>query len=150
MAFDPFFCGRDAGRGIGLGLPKALRLIESNGGRLAIDSRPGKGTRVVVTLAEVGGGTAIGVSAGTATISATASGFTATASVTVTAIPPGIVRLELSPTSGTLTVGGTQAVTVTAVFSDTTRQDVTAQATISSTAPSVASVSGTAIGAWGP
>jgi hypothetical protein len=60
MAFDPFFCGRDAGRGIGLGLPKALRLIESNGGRLAIDSRPGKGTRVVVTLAEVGGGTAIG------------------------------------------------------------------------------------------
>mgnify|MGYP006275565063 CR=1 FL=1 len=49
-AFDPFYCGRDAGRGIGLGLPKALRLIESNGGRLAVESRPGAGTRVVVHL----------------------------------------------------------------------------------------------------
>jgi hypothetical protein len=49
-AFDPFHCGRDAGRGIGLGLPKALRLIESNGGRLAVESRPGEGTRVVVSL----------------------------------------------------------------------------------------------------
>jgi signal transduction histidine kinase len=60
MAFDPFFCGRDAGRGIGLGLPKALRLIESNGGGLTIDSRPGKGTRVAVTLPDVGGDAAIG------------------------------------------------------------------------------------------
>jgi signal transduction histidine kinase len=49
-AFDPFYCGRDAGRGIGLGLPKALRLIESNGGGLAVESRPGEGTRVVVRL----------------------------------------------------------------------------------------------------
>ena len=55
MAFDPFFCGRDAGRGIGLGLPKALRLIESNGGVLAIDSRPGRGTRVVVSLPDADG-----------------------------------------------------------------------------------------------
>jgi len=49
-AFDPFYCGRDAGRGIGLGLPKALRLIETNGGRLSVDSRLGAGTRVVVHL----------------------------------------------------------------------------------------------------
>jgi hypothetical protein len=49
-AFDPFYCGRDAGRGIGLGLPKALRLIESNGGGLAVESRPGEGTRVVISL----------------------------------------------------------------------------------------------------
>jgi len=52
-AFDPFHCGRDAGRGIGLGLPKALRLIESNGGSLAVESRPGEGTRVVVSLPAV-------------------------------------------------------------------------------------------------
>jgi signal transduction histidine kinase len=39
-----------AGRGIGLGLPKALRLIESNGGGLVVESRPGEGTRVVVNL----------------------------------------------------------------------------------------------------
>ncbi len=49
-SFDPFYSGRDAGRGIGLGLPKALRLIESNGGTLAVDSRPGHGTRITVEL----------------------------------------------------------------------------------------------------
>jgi len=49
-AFDPFFSGRDAGRGIGLGLPKARRLIESSGGTLLVDSAPGHGTRVTVTL----------------------------------------------------------------------------------------------------
>lgn len=49
-ACDPFFSGREAGRGIGLGLPKALRLIEANGGRLRIASRPGHGTRCRVSL----------------------------------------------------------------------------------------------------
>ncbi|MGI9176294.1 MAG: sensor histidine kinase, partial [Pirellulales bacterium] len=47
-SFDPFYSGRDAGRGIGLGLPKALRLIESNGGMLTVDSRPGQRTKVTV------------------------------------------------------------------------------------------------------
>jgi len=49
-AFDPFFSGRDAGRGIGLGLPKALRLVELNRGRLAVESRPSAGTRVWIEL----------------------------------------------------------------------------------------------------
>jgi hypothetical protein len=49
-AFDPFFSGRDAGRGIGLGLPKALRLIEVNGGTLTIQSAAGRGTVVAVSL----------------------------------------------------------------------------------------------------
>ena len=49
-ACDPFFSGRDAGRGIGLGLPKARRLIESSGGSLSIESRPGRGTRCIVDL----------------------------------------------------------------------------------------------------
>ena len=52
-AFDPFFSGRDAGRGIGLGLPKALRLVELNRGRLAVESRPAAGTRVLVDLPTV-------------------------------------------------------------------------------------------------
>ena len=52
-AFDPFFSGREAGRGIGLGLPKAWRLVEINGGALEIDSRPGRGTRVMVSLPTV-------------------------------------------------------------------------------------------------
>jgi signal transduction histidine kinase len=49
-AFDPFFSGRDAGRGIGLGLPKARRLIESSGGSVFVDSAPGRGTSVTITL----------------------------------------------------------------------------------------------------
>jgi signal transduction histidine kinase len=49
-AFDPFYSGREAGRGIGLGLPKAWRFVEANGGGIAIDSRPGQGTRVSISL----------------------------------------------------------------------------------------------------
>jgi signal transduction histidine kinase len=49
-AFDPFFSGRDAGRGIGLGLPKAWRLIELNNGQVAIESLAGRGTRVTVSV----------------------------------------------------------------------------------------------------
>ncbi len=49
-AFDPFFSGREAGRGIGLGLPKAWRLIETNGGTIAVESSPGRGARVSVEL----------------------------------------------------------------------------------------------------
>ena len=48
--FDPFFSGREAGRGIGLGLSKALRLIDANGGRLAVASRPRQGTTVSIRL----------------------------------------------------------------------------------------------------
>jgi signal transduction histidine kinase len=49
-ADDPFFSGREAGRGIGMGLPKARRLVEASGGTLAIESRPGHGTRCLIAL----------------------------------------------------------------------------------------------------
>ena len=52
-AFDPFYSGREAGRGAGLGLPKAWRLVESSGGTVLLDSRPGQGTRVSILLPEV-------------------------------------------------------------------------------------------------
>ncbi len=51
-AFDPFYSGREAGRGAGMGLPKAWRLVESSGGDVVIDSRPGQGTRLLVRLPE--------------------------------------------------------------------------------------------------
>ena len=54
-AFDPFYSGREAGRGAGLGLPKAWRLVESSGGTLLLDSRPGQGTRVSILLPEASG-----------------------------------------------------------------------------------------------
>lgn len=48
--FDPFFSGREAGRGAGLGLSKAWRFLEANGGAIEIESRAGRGTRVTITL----------------------------------------------------------------------------------------------------
>jgi uncharacterized protein YjdB len=96
-------------------------------------------------VATVAAGTVVGTGAGTATITATASGFTATALVTVTAVPPGLVGLTMTPAGGTLDVGGTQRVTVTARFADGSTQDVTAQATLSSTATGVATVANATI-----
>lgn len=49
-AFDPFFSGREAGRGAGLGLSKAWRFVEASGGSVALASRPGAGTVVTVVL----------------------------------------------------------------------------------------------------
>jgi signal transduction histidine kinase len=49
-AFDPFFSGREAGRGVGLGLSKAWRFLHANGGDILIESRSGLGTRARITL----------------------------------------------------------------------------------------------------
>lgn len=49
-AFDPFFSHRPAGRGRGMGLSRAYRLAEINGGRIWIDSSPGRGTTVTIEL----------------------------------------------------------------------------------------------------
>jgi signal transduction histidine kinase len=48
--FDPFFCGRQAGRGLGLGLPRAARSVFLAGGRLNWTSSPGQGTVFQVHL----------------------------------------------------------------------------------------------------
>lgn len=48
-AFEPFFTTRP-GSGIGLGLPIVRGIVERHGGKVALDTAPGKGTRVTVTL----------------------------------------------------------------------------------------------------
>ncbi len=48
--FDPFFCGRQAGRGLGLGLPRAARIVESAGGSLRWTTKPGQGSTFRVHL----------------------------------------------------------------------------------------------------
>jgi signal transduction histidine kinase len=45
-ALDPFFSHRTAGRSRGLGLSRAARLLEINGGRLWLESQPNLGTTV--------------------------------------------------------------------------------------------------------
>ncbi len=49
-AFDPFFSHRPAGRGRGLGLSRAYRLAEINGGALWLESTLHEGTRVTLEL----------------------------------------------------------------------------------------------------
>jgi signal transduction histidine kinase len=48
--FDPFFCGRQAGRGLGLGLPRAARMVEQAGGSLTWSSAVGQGSTFQVHL----------------------------------------------------------------------------------------------------
>jgi signal transduction histidine kinase len=42
--FDPFYSGREAGRGLGLGLSKVWRIMELHGGQVLVDSQPERGT----------------------------------------------------------------------------------------------------------
>jgi signal transduction histidine kinase len=48
--FDPFYSGRQAGRGRGLGLPTAWRLARENGGEVRYDDLPDGPTRFVLSL----------------------------------------------------------------------------------------------------
>ncbi len=48
--FDPFFSGREAGRGLGFGLSKAWRIVEMHDGNVVLDSSHSTGTRIVMTL----------------------------------------------------------------------------------------------------
>lgn len=47
-AFDPFFSGRQAGRGLGFGLCKVARIVDLHGGTVRIESAEGGPTTVTV------------------------------------------------------------------------------------------------------
>ncbi|OWK47495.1 ATP-binding protein [Fimbriiglobus ruber] len=51
--FDPFFSGRSAGRGRGLGLPIAWRLAQINGGDVRYEPLPGTPARFILVLPRV-------------------------------------------------------------------------------------------------
>ena len=48
--FDPFFSGRQAGRGLGLGLAKCWRIVTQHGGKIEVESEPDQGTVVRLLL----------------------------------------------------------------------------------------------------
>ena len=52
--FDPFFTTKQDGTG--LGLPITRKIIEGHGGTIAVESRVGKGTKVIVRLPSVAEG----------------------------------------------------------------------------------------------
>ncbi|MBM4003812.1 MAG: HAMP domain-containing histidine kinase [Planctomycetes bacterium] len=49
-AFDPFYSGREAGRGLGFGLAKCWRVVGMHGGEVSITSAAGRGTIVTLRL----------------------------------------------------------------------------------------------------
>jgi len=48
--FDPYFSGREAGRGIGLGLSKSWRIVTEHGGRIDVESQPERGATFRIRL----------------------------------------------------------------------------------------------------
>jgi len=48
--FDPFFSGREAGRGLGLGLSKAWRIVDLHSGTIEVESSPGQGAKFTISL----------------------------------------------------------------------------------------------------
>ena len=53
-AFEPFFSTKPPGKGTGLGLASVHGLVQQSGGRVSIESAPGRGTSVLIDLPWIG------------------------------------------------------------------------------------------------
>jgi two-component system, NtrC family, sensor kinase len=52
--FEPFFTTKEHGRGLGLGLAISRNIVERHAGKIAVTSKPGRGTSFVINLPKQG------------------------------------------------------------------------------------------------
>ena len=52
--FDPFFSGREAGRGLGFGLSKCWRIVTDHGGQVVVNQPAGRGAEIAILLKVAG------------------------------------------------------------------------------------------------
>lgn len=88
------------------------------------------------------GGTSTGLATGTSTITAKYNELVGSATLTV--VDPPLASVQVTPTNPSIPVGATRQFTATAVFTDNSTRDVTAQATWSSSDSAIAVVLGSA------
>jgi signal transduction histidine kinase len=51
--FDPFYSGREAGRGLGMGLAQCWSIVRQHGGHIEVSSRPHQGATFTLLLPSV-------------------------------------------------------------------------------------------------
>jgi uncharacterized repeat protein (TIGR03803 family) len=101
-------------------------------------------SNTAIATITAGTGKALGVLAGTATLSASLQGRTATTSLTVSAAS--LVSIALTPPVPSLAAGTSQQFTAVGTFSDNTTQDLTPDITWSSSDLAIATVSSGGLG----
>ncbi len=92
-------------------------------------------------------GLATGVAAGTTNVTASLSGITGTASLTVTVpvTPPTLVSVAVTPASASIAVGATQQFTATGTYADGTTANISTAASWSVSSTTVATISATGL-----
>ncbi len=90
-------------------------------------------------------GLVTGIAPGTANITASSGGQSASSAITVTSVARVLTSISVTPQNGTVGAGNTLQLKATATYSDNTTGDVTSSATWSSSATTIATVSNTGL-----
>ncbi len=100
------------------------------------------GAVAAISNATGSNGLATGEGVGSATVTATLAGVSGATPFTIT--PATVVALEVTPTSPSIAKGTTQQLVATGIYTDSTTQDLTGQATWASSDETVAAISNAA------
>lgn len=117
---------------------KATAIYTDNSNRDVTTEAAWTSQNTAVATVGVSDGKAVGVVPGTSTLSATFSGQTATATLTVT--PASVARIEVTPAIATLAAGTQAQFSATGILTDNSTQDLTADVDWTTQAASIATI----------